>query len=76
MEQQDGLSEKSLVAVLYRIFISNMTRCWMVYRDKWLDMAESCLCFLRSTYPVLVGGHAGLAMGDFKSLLKVSTLFI
>ena len=67
----DGISEGSLVVVLLRIFMSNMTRLWMVAPDGWKHMAEVCLESLRSECSVLVGGFAGLMMGDFASLLSV-----
>jgi hypothetical protein len=69
--RKDGLSEESSVVVLLRIFLSNMTRLWMVAREDWKGLASVCLEFLRSEYSMLVGGFAGLVMGDFASLLLV-----
>jgi hypothetical protein len=62
--------------VMLRVFISNMTRIWMVSSVDWIDLASVALNYLRSDYPILVGGFAGLAFGDFKSFLSVCSLSI
>jgi hypothetical protein len=67
----DGISEKSLVYILLRFFISNLTRLWMVSPANWKQLAEATLEYLRSDWPVLVGGFVGSGMGDLSSLLKV-----
>ncbi len=74
IERDDGISETSQVMIVLRIFISNMTRLWMVSPNDWKDMAEKALEYVRAEYPILVGGFVGLTMGDFKSLLLVCTL--
>jgi hypothetical protein len=71
----DGLSEKSVVLILMRIFISHTTRLWMISPGNWLNQASVALKYLRENFPVLVGGFAGAWMGEFEYLLTVFAHF-
>lgn len=67
----DGISEESQVLIMLRIFISHMTRLWMVSPGTWKELASIALAHMQSKWPILVGGFVGRAMGDFNALLLV-----
>jgi hypothetical protein len=74
--KKDGISEKSIVMILMRLFLTNMTRLMMVSHDDWVGMADAALAYLRSHHFMLAGGYVGLGLGDIQSLMQVCTLCI
>lgn len=69
--KKDGISEKSQIMILMRIFISHMTRIWFISPNNWIDLASISLEYLRRKYPILVGGFAGAELGDMQTILAV-----
>jgi hypothetical protein len=72
--EEGRISEKSIVMILMRLFLTNMTRLMMVSHDDWWGWTR--VMYLRSHHFMLAGGYVGLGLGDIQPLMQVCTLCI